>query len=124
MRDGELLDYLRERELMLQEAGTRADRAALARLLHPRFREFGRSGRTYTREAVLSELPAASAPVSYHAEAFEVKAVSADAALLTYRSGVLGMDGRIGQQALRSSLWVHGDDGWQLLFHQGTPAAT
>jgi hypothetical protein len=25
------------------------------------------------------------------------------------------------ERSLRSSLWVEGPEGWQLLFHQGTP---
>jgi len=42
-----LLEQLRELEVALHQPANRRDRAMLERLLHPRFREFGRSGRSY-----------------------------------------------------------------------------
>ena len=39
--------------------------------------------------------------------------VAGGVVLVTYEAGA----------SLRSSLWVRSDDGWRVLFHQGTPAA-
>ena len=42
-------------------------------------------------------------------------------ALLTYKSAHVGRDGALERHALRSSLWQQTPQGWQMLFHQGTP---
>jgi hypothetical protein len=42
--------------------------------------------------------------------------VSHDAVLVTYAA-----ERESGPRSLRSSLWLNGDDGWRVLFHQGTP---
>jgi hypothetical protein len=44
----------------------------------------------------------------------EAVAIADDVVLVTYRAA----------DTLRSSLWVRGDDGWRVRFHQGTPAGT
>jgi hypothetical protein len=50
-----LLSTLRSLELDLHDSRVRRSRERLATLLHPRFREFGRSGAEYT-QAELSDL--------------------------------------------------------------------
>jgi hypothetical protein len=79
------------------------------RLLHPEFREFGGSGRVWDREGALAEL--ADRTETVEPKELTVTAVGDHAALATY--AVAG--------SLRSSLWVRAADGWQILFHQGTP---
>lgn len=49
MEAGALLQTLRSLELECQRPEVRGDRRVLDRLLHPDFREFGRSGRIYDR---------------------------------------------------------------------------
>ena len=82
------------------------------------FCEFGKSGRVYDKPAILKSL-AAEPPGHPLIESSEyvLTPISADAALLTYRSISAGAT------ALRSSLWIYRDARWQMLFHQGTKSS-
>ena len=108
----------RDLEESLWRAETRFDRAHLERVLHQDFFEFGRSGRTWTREETLNTAPgdiAAQLPLPD----FAVHELSADTVLVTSTS-VTGHDPVVA--ARRSSIWLRGGDTWRLRFHQGTPA--
>jgi ribonuclease HI len=106
---GEVVDG----ELELLTAAGRADVDRVGDLLDPAYTEFGRSGRTYDRAAVLGHI----------AEDIECRDVLAEevapgVALVTYRSL------RDGGAAHRTSVWVRGGDGrWRLRHHQGTDVA-
>ena len=91
-------------------------------LLHPDFEEFGRSGTRYSREDVLQEFGPASTPPAIRAEHFRLVELAEGIALLTYVSAHVDAGGNAHRQTLRSSLWVLTDAGWQMRFHQGTPA--
>jgi len=99
-----------ERELLTQEC--RADVGRLESLLHNNFREHGASGRIWYRAEMLEMLPTAE-PCVDEASGFECQQLADDVVLVTYR-----ITGR--RPSLRSSVWVFGVAGWQLLFHQGT----
>ncbi len=120
-----LLAHLRELETALHRPEMRRDPALQDRLLHPRFREFGRSGRWYDKAAILalmaSEAGDAGARATVHAQDFELEPMADELALLTYRSCHLQPDGSVTRAALRSSIWQRTALGWQMLFHQGTP---
>jgi ribonuclease HI len=98
-----------ERALLTDEV--RSDRAAVAALLHPDWREVGRSGRLWTREEVLDEI-APIAPADF--EVVSVDRLGDDTILLLWRTST---DER---STLRSSLWVRTGGQWQARFHQGT----
>jgi ribonuclease HI len=102
-------------ELQLLDPRVRADREAVERLLHADFREIGESGRVWGRAAILAELAAAPGQPG-EVRDVEARAVSEGVVLVTYVSA-----GE--RESLRSSLWVMGEDGWRVLFHQGTPSA-
>jgi hypothetical protein len=103
-------------ELRLLDPETRRSPAAVERLLHPDFREIGASGKPWDRDSIVAAL--ADDP-GEPTRATEVTArfVADRVVLLTYTAE------RAGARSLRSSLWVGGDDGWRVLFHQGTPFA-
>lgn len=122
MVDEPLLNALRQLEVELHQPTTRSDPARMARLLHPEFEEFGRSGRLYTRQDVLKEFSAADRVFpSIAAEAFEVRRLSESVALLTYVSAHRDESGKTHRHTRRSSVWVKSPDAWQIRFHQGTP---
>ena len=110
---------LQELEESLWRPESRYDRAWMRRVLHPEFREFGRSGRVYDLAATLAvavsvfeaELPLPDLVVAEPAPGV---------ALVTYLSRVGSEEGLL--VANRSSLWIKDADGWRLRFHQGTPA--
>lgn len=93
-------------------------------LLHAEFHEVGRSGRAYTRATVVAYLAAQPAPPAVVSDGFAVAELAPGLALLTYRSAQREPDGALANHTLRASLWQQGPAGWQLRYHQGTPAAT
>jgi probable F420-dependent oxidoreductase len=101
-------------ELALLRPAVRSDRAAVLRLLHDSFREFGASGRTWDRHEIADALAAEPGTEAAEVEDMQAVRLSPDVILLTYRAR------RPDRTSLRSSVWVKGPSGWQLFFHQGT----
>jgi hypothetical protein len=121
MKGGNLHEHLRALETELHLMETRQNRNRLEELLHPDFLEFARSGRRYTRNEVLAEFSANNGSTeTVHAENFELAALSPEIALLTYLSAHKRANGELYRRTLRSSLWVAGEAGWRIRFHQGT----
>jgi hypothetical protein len=120
----ELLEVLRPLEEELHRAETRRDINRMWMLLHPEFEEIGRSGRRYTREDILRECAGANEHAVIRAHSFALFPLAADVALLTYTSAYVEASGVESRFALRSSLWIRTPAGWQMRFHQGTPAET
>jgi hypothetical protein len=119
-----LLETLQSLELALHRPEVRSNRNELDRLLHPEFREFGRSGRTYERAEVLAEFADRSQAYEVWAQDFRVVPLSNVLALLTYKSAHVTREGKLEHHTNRSSLWQLTQNGWRLRFHQGTPAET
>lgn len=122
-----LLEQLIAQERLLHQPAVRADAAAVERLLHPQFREFGRSGRSYNRAAMLELLAAedpADTTVEVVSQDFALQMLGDGAALLTYRSAHRSPDGHISRPSWRSSIWRLEALGWQMIFHQGTATET
>jgi hypothetical protein len=118
-----LLETLQALEVELHHPGVRCDRPRLEALLHPDFHEVGRSGRIYTRQTVVDHLLATPTPPTVVSEHFAVARLSAEVALLTYRSAHVNAEGERTLHAHRASVWQATAIGWQLRYHQGTPAA-
>ncbi len=91
----------------------RRDRAQVAALLAPEFREVGRSGRLYSKQDIL-DLLASEQPSEVQIENFAVQPLGPAAALATYTSVHAGC------RAYRCSLWVRREERWVMLYHQGT----
>lgn len=116
-----LLFTIRALECELHQPECRGDRERLAQLLAPDFREFGRSGATYTRDDTLLLVPTDPEPPKIHAQDFTVNELSDSIALLTYRSAHVSPSGELFRHTNRSSIWRFDASGWQMVFHQGTP---
>ncbi|WP_399225228.1 DUF4440 domain-containing protein [Streptomyces sp. TRM49041] len=114
-------------ELRLMDPAVRASRAAAERLLDPGFTEVGASGRLWTRDKMLAELPGmdggtdrGTGDVTRHQSAGMAGVLLApDLVHLTYETAVSG------RRARRSSLWRRAADGsgtpWRIYYHQATP---
>ena len=101
-------------ERRLLDPAVRSDPAAVEALLHPDFREIGATGGMWDRAAIIASLSADPGVPAALPSAVDAREVADGVVLLTY--ALAG--------SLRSSLWVRGGpEGWQVLFHQGTPAA-
>jgi hypothetical protein len=118
-----LLNHLQALEVELHHPGIRCSCERLEQLLHPHFHEVGRSGRPYSRETIITYLASLSVSPPVVSDAFHVAEIGMDVALLTFRSAHVTQDGSLDMHTLRSSLWVNSVNGWQLRYHQGTPAA-
>jgi hypothetical protein len=115
----ELAAHLFHLEEQLLQHSTRRDATALTSLLAEDFREFGSSGRIYTRQQIIDEL-AAESPRTITLSDPLCQQLADNLALLTYRSART-IPLKAASHALRSSLWVYRATRWQMIFHQGTP---
>ncbi len=102
-------------QAMWREA-TRFDPDFMERHLAPEFFEFGRSGRVWSRTAIIA-MPAE--PIDATLSHLTLHPLDADTVLVTYDSAP--RSGDVLEHAHRSSLWTRHDGRWQLRFHQGTP---
>lgn len=97
---------------------TRFDRAFMERALASDFFEFGRSGRTYTRQQIL-DLPREPIDAQLPLQDLQLRLLGANTAQVTYNSVVRYQD--VVEFGRRSSIWSKAGDSWVLRFHQGTP---
>jgi hypothetical protein len=117
-----LADQLRSLEEQLLNPIIRHNPDVVAKLLCDDFREFGSSGRSYSKAEIIESLrvEAASTPgLRLSLIDFLLMPLSGTLALVTYRSR-RELPGRSAAQARRSSLWTLRNGRWQILFHQGT----
>lgn len=119
----ELLATLSALEAELHHAGRCCPRERLEQLLHPQFHEVGRSGRLYTRAEVLHFLAAQTSVPDVKPEGYRAELLAEGLVLLSYRSAQRRSDGALELHTHRCSLWQHTPHGWQMRYHQGTPAA-
>lgn len=105
-----------EEDLWRQE--TRFDLPYMEEVFARDFFEFGRSGRTYTRQEALS-LPSQPIDAVLPLADFQARLLTPDVAQVTYNSAVI-YDGVV-EFGRRSSIWTRTNDSWELRFHQGTP---
>lgn len=105
------------RERALLDPHVRRDPAAVRTLLHPEFQEYGASGRSWTRDTMVSALAQEDPHPVVLVEHLRAVRLASSVVLVTY------LVDRSGRRTLRSSVWVCSEDGeWLLRFHQGTPA--
>jgi hypothetical protein len=111
-------------ELRLMDPAVRGSRTLAASLLDPEFVEVGASGRRWTYEEMLAELPemdgGAEDGPRHEPEAFTGVLLAPGLVHLTYETV------REGSRVRRSSLWrrdpgVPEGQGLRMYYHQGTP---
>lgn len=108
-----------EGELQLHQPEVRRSPAVAGALLHPDYTEVGASGRWWSRAdmlAAMAEEPPDSPPIN--ASMVQATRLAGDSILVTYISQVGA------RRAYRSSVWLRGDAGWQVWYHQGTLAVS
>ena len=112
-----VFNELRQLEESLWRAKTRYDLTHQEKVFAADFFEFGRSGRTYSRDQLVrpnGDEICAKIPL----EKFKVHAIDEQTVLVTYVSEVQYENL---ERANRSSIWTKTSDGWKIRFHQGTP---
>jgi hypothetical protein len=114
----DLCTHLRSLEEQLLKPQLRRNPDLLSRYLADDFREFGSSGRIFRKTDILAELTAES-PRTITMDHVHCSLLTQEIAQLTYRSTVTSYS-QLPVHANRSSLWIHRDGRWQMIFHQGT----
>jgi hypothetical protein len=114
-----LHELLLKQEQQLMDPVFRKNRDQVSALLAEEFREFGSSGRIWSKAAILDLLATETPQPAPRVEDFAIQLVSPEAILATYRA-VPEQSPDAPQASLRSSLWIRSKQGWQMLFHQGT----
>lgn len=114
--DPALASELLSLELALARRDLDSLPGGVERVLDDAFVEIGASGGRWTHDEMVDALrgmPRADAVITD----FAVARLASDVVLVTY---VIGPPDGGGRTSRRSSIWIHGEDGWRLRFHQGT----
>jgi hypothetical protein len=117
-----LSEHLRSLEERLTNPEIRKSPAELAKLLADDFREFGGSGRIFDKRQIIDALKT-QAPVQLWLDEFQTMPLAPEIVLVTYRGNCRFPDTDRILHSLRSSVWRYRDSRWEVVFHQGTPAA-
>ena len=113
-------EVIQKLEESLWSSSTRFDKELMELVFARDFFEFGRSGRTYTRDQMLfdpsdKQQIGATIPLPE----FQARLISRDVVQTTYLSEI--RKGKLKELGKRSSIWSKLDGRWKLRFHQGTP---
>jgi hypothetical protein len=117
----EVLKELSRREPIFHRSEFGTERADFERMMVENFYEVGASGRRYSRAFVLDKLEKRHAIPHedvWETSEFERQKLAEDLYLLTY---TLLQDGV--RLTRRSTIWRRTDEGWMIVFHQGTVVA-
>jgi hypothetical protein len=113
-----LLEELRRREPIFHNKTFGTSVEDFVRATAPDFWEVGASGRRYTREFILDALQRNALvdadEAGWKCSGFGLRKLGPDTFLLTY---TLDQAGRL---TLRSTIWQRTNEGWRVLYHQGT----
>lgn len=117
-----ILEKLTSREPIFHRPEFGTSRADFERMTDEKFWEVGASGRRYSRKFVLDELEKRFS--SPHVEAWETRGfhcrrLGEDVYLLTYTL-LQDPDSNKPRVTRRSTIWRRAEDGWKIVFHQGT----
>ena len=113
-----ILDELRQREPIFHTLAFASSPAEYARATAPDYWEVGASGRRYSRDFILREVhtaqPNLATALGWKSWDHAVRRLGPDTYLITY---VLQQGDRLTR---RSTIWQIAEDGWWVLYHQGT----
>lgn len=106
-------DIVKALEIELARREVRENSLRISELLHDEFEEFGKSGKIFTKEDILSKMPSWEY-FETKLENFRYIELSSRCLLLKYKSNIGGIE------ANRSSVWVKEKNQWRMIHHQGT----
>ena len=114
-----LVEQIRDLEEQLLTPEVRRSPAALDALLANEFTEFASDGIAYTKVQVIDALQR-EAPYRRQLTDFHLLALAENVVLATFCATRRSETSTDNVESLRSSIWVHRNTRWQLVFHQGT----
>ena len=110
--------HFRHLEVQMLQHAVRCSPHKVGNLLADEFVEFGSSGRTFDKRETV-EILKHERPLERTVANFRARRLASGVVLVTY--DLLSTEQRV--HSLRSSIWKRIDGRWQMVFHQGTPAA-
>ncbi|HMH14589.1 MAG TPA: nuclear transport factor 2 family protein [Edaphobacter sp.] len=117
----QIADNLKSLEESLLDPTNRRNPEQVSTLLADDFLEFGSSGRTFDKDAILEELRNEPPRPASLLSDFAIRPLAPDVMLVTYRTTRHDSSGQITHHVQRSSIWINRNGTWQITFHQGTP---
>ena len=117
----QIADHLKALEESLLDPTNRRNPELISNLLAEDFLEFGSSGRTFDKSAILEELRNEPQHQTARLNDFAIRPLTPEVMLVTYRTTRHDSSGHVIHQAQRSSIWINHNDTWKITFHQGTP---
>lgn len=104
-------------EHKLHQPESRSDTEILDKLLDDSFVEFGASGKVFTKREIISSL-VNDPELNVIVEDEKVRCIENNVFLVTYRTRNMALGVR--RASNRSSIWKKTNEGWKMVFHQGT----
>jgi hypothetical protein len=114
-----ILDELRRREPIFHNPEFGSTTVEFERSTAPDYWEVGASGRRYSRVFILHKLTKSvpyvdAAAAGWQTSEFGLRRLGPETYLLTYT-----LD-QAGRRTRRSTIWQRAEEGWRILYHQGT----
>ncbi|WP_428865173.1 DUF4440 domain-containing protein [Clostridium sediminicola] len=116
-----LQNHILELENELLKPETRQSAKKISELLSEDFIEFCSSGKIYHySNGDIWDNESKSSELKWQIIAFEIKQLSSDCVLTTYKLIKHSELDETKKYSLRSSIWKLSNDTWKMVFHQGT----
>jgi hypothetical protein len=114
-----IFDELRQREPIFHNPEFGSTTAEFERSTAPDYWEVGASSRRYSRDFILQELTKSvpyvdAVAAGWQTSEFGLRRLGPDTYLLTYT-----LD-QAARRTRRATIWQRSEDGWRILYHQGT----
>lgn len=113
-----LVEELKNLEETLFRNNIRKSPAELSKIISDEFLEIGSSGNVYKKKQIIEDLQIEN-NIKISLSNFEARKLSDNIILVNYKSEKI--DNGKKYFAIRTSIWKLNENGWQMIFHQGTP---
>ncbi len=120
--DKKLVTLIQRLERDLLQGESRKSVKKLNELIADDFFEIGQSGIWYAKQDVMNIVPRL-AGVRYIMHKFQAKQIDSNTILVTFEASKEIVENHQRTRSVRTSIWQKRNQGWQIIFHQGTPIA-
>ena len=116
-----ITDQIRRLEFKLLHSDMKVRPSLLDELLAKEFEEIGGNGAVNSRQEVVGWLLNKNPQDRWSLTDFRVRELSIDLVLAIYRAEkIVEKKNIVSQGSIRSSIWKHNTQGWQMVFHQAS----
>jgi len=116
-----ITDQIRRLEFKLLHSDMKVRPSLLDELLAKEFEEIGGNGAVNSRQEVVGWLLNKNPQDRWSLTDFRVRELSTDLVLAIYRAEkIVEKKNIVSKGSIRSSIWKHNTQGWQMVFHQAS----